>query len=498
MGIIKKQGIQGSIILYIGVFIGFLTSSVFFPKILSKEEIGLLNTLLSYSIVFAQFSTLGFNSVITRMFSYFRDNDKKHNNFFFFVFAILLVGSMVFLGSFYLLKPFIVSQNIQNSPLFVDYLNYLVPLTIFTLIFFILDNYYTVLFKAVRGIFLKEVLQRVLILFALFLFYIKLYNFFGLVVFYVVALCVPTVILVYTIVIEKEFVIKPNFGFITKDLAKTMLNVGIFGILTSIVGSANIQIDKVMASSMLSLEATGIYSTVFIFATLIKVPSRALLKIASAILADAWKVNDLQLIGKVYKETSFNQYIIGLLVFIGLWANIDNIFWILPQGYEEGKYVILFLGIAYTFEMATGASNNIIATSRYFKALTWIVAIMLIVAVILNLLFVPLFKINGLALATSISVITFTLIKIVFIYAKFSLNPFDKRFILLTIIGITSYLASLILPDFSNLIFNILVKSAFITFLYLVLLYLSRISIELNESVHKILKLIQSKNKPKH
>lgn len=52
--------------LYIGVFIGFITTAVLFPRILTEEEIGLINTLLAYSIVFAQFATLGFNSVITK------------------------------------------------------------------------------------------------------------------------------------------------------------------------------------------------------------------------------------------------------------------------------------------------------------------------------------------------------------------------------------------------------------------------------------------------
>ena len=106
-----------------------------------------------------------------------------------------------------------------------------------------------------------------------------------------------------------------------------------------ISGIAAIQIDKIMMSSMLSLDATGIYGVVFIFAALIRVPSRAVLKISSAVIAEAWKRNDLDEIDNVYRSTAINQYIIGLLVFVGLWANIENIFRILGDSFEAGKYV---------------------------------------------------------------------------------------------------------------------------------------------------------------
>ncbi|NJO89912.1 MAG: hypothetical protein HC831_13910 [Chloroflexia bacterium] len=104
----------------------------------------------------------------------------------------------------------------------------------------------------------------------------------------------PSVILIFLLILEGEFVIRPKLGFISKDLASSMFSVSIFGILAGLVGSANMQIDKAMTSSMLSLEATGIYSTVTIFALFIKTPSRAMLKIASAIISEAWKRNDLK------------------------------------------------------------------------------------------------------------------------------------------------------------------------------------------------------------
>jgi len=483
LGIIRKQGIQGSILLYIGVFVGFLTSSVFFPSILTTEQIGLTATLLLYSTVFAQFWTLGFNSVIIRMFSYFRDYDNKHNNFFFLVLVITVIGIICSVLSFYLLEPFIIKINIKNAPLFVKYIQYSIPLIVFTLIFFNLDTYYTVLFKSVRGIILKELVQRLLILVALYIYFINLINFENFIVGYIISLSIPSIILIILLMTEGEIVLKPKFEYISRDLSKSMINVGLFGIITSLVGSANIQIDKAMASSMMSLAATGIYATVLIFPLLIKVPSRAILKISSPLIADAWKRNDLLEITKIYKTTSINQYIIGLIVFIGLWANQHNIFKILPPEFEAGKYVIVLLGLAFAFEMATGAINQIIATSSHYKYLTWFTALMLLMVFFSNLIFIPLFQITGVAIASAITTIIFTLLKVAFLYKKYKIQPFNIKFVYLSIIGVIVYLLSCAIPIMDNFIFDIIIRSGIMLFLYSVLLVVMKISPEINDKI---------------
>jgi O-antigen/teichoic acid export membrane protein len=487
LGIIRKQGIQGSISLYIGVFVGFITTALLFPKILKEEEIGLINTLVSYSTVFAQFATLGFNSVIIRNFSYFRNYQNKHNHFFFLVFWVMALGSLLSVVAFYILKPLIIRQNLDNALLFVQYIDYLVPLIIFTLVFYVLDAYYTVLYKTVRGIILKEVLQKIFILLALYLYFIELYSFNGFTIGYVISLSIPGVIMFIFILVEGEWVFRPKFDYISREMGRSMFSVGAFGILTSLVGSANMQIDRAMASSMIGLQATGIYTTVINFASLIRLPSRSVLKIASAIIAEAWKREDTEEISKIYKVTCLNQYIIALLVFVGLWANIDNIFRILPESYASGKYVIFWLGLAYTFEMASGAAANIIATSKHYRMLTWMVLVTLAIMIVSNLVFIPLYQVSGVALAAAVTTIIFTLFKVLYVYFKYGMQPFNLRFVYLTGIGFVAYFAVYFIPAMKNLVVDILLRSSMITAIYLVLIITFTISKEINQKAKDIL-----------
>jgi len=171
MGIIIKQSIKGSIWSYLGVAVGFVTTAYLFPNYLSTDTIGLFGLLLAWSALFTQFSSLGFHGVTSRLFPYFRDNKKGHNGFLFITLMVMICGFALFLAAFYFLKPWLVESNLEKSQLFADYVYLLIPITLFTLIFSLLDVFNKLLYDAVFGTFLTEFLQRLLILGAV-LFYV--------------------------------------------------------------------------------------------------------------------------------------------------------------------------------------------------------------------------------------------------------------------------------------------------------------------------------------
>jgi O-antigen/teichoic acid export membrane protein len=466
LGIIRKQSIIGSLFLYLGVFIGFITTSVLFPRILHKEEIGLLNTLVAYSIVFAQLGTLGFNIVIIKVFPYFKDSKNNHNGFFFITLCVTVIGFFVTLIIFYLVKSYIIKQNIQNSPLFTKEIYLLLPLILFTIIFYNFDTYYSALLRSIRGLFLKEFLQRMLILAGLILYYLGLLNIKSFVLSYVAAVCLPAVFLIFWLIYDGEFVVKPQLGFITKELRRKMLSVGFFGILAVISGNIITQIDIGMASSMINLKATGIYSTVLIYAALIKLPSRAVLKVSMPIVSEAWKRNDLEEIKKVYKSSSLNQFLIAIFCFIGVWANIDNVLRILPDGFEAGKYIILLLGVASVIEMAAGTHATIIMMSPKYQYLTWFSLFILVLVILLNFLFVPTWQIIGVAMASALANIVFTFTKMGFVYIKFKMQPFDYKFLIIIGLSLFTFFISYLIPYLNNLYLDILIRSSVITIIF--------------------------------
>ncbi len=493
MGIIKKQSITGTIFSYVGVILGFIITAILYPRILSTEEVGLLRVIVSYATLFAQFAGLGFTAVSVKMFPHFRDPDKKHHGFLGLSLLVSLVGLIIALAVYLALKPAIVDQSQGKSALFNEYFYYVIPLIVFTLLFNAFDTYFRILYNAVKGIFYKEVIQRAIILLVILLYYFQLIDFHWLVILYVLAMITPSILLFISLIRTKQMHIKPDFNFINKGLRNEMISVGIFGVLASFSGVLVMNIDILMINEMLGLSAAGIYTITFFFGTLILVPLRTMGKIGSVVIADAWKANDLQTISKIYRKSSISLSVVGLLLFIGIWGNIDNVFYMIKPDYLPGKMVIFFIGIANLFDIALGVSPHIIVNSKYYKYLSYFLFGFAILIVVTNLLLIPVYGIVGAAIASMISKFIFNLVKYLFLYYKFRLQPFTFKFVLLVMIALGSYWISTFLPAFSNYILDIIVRSGLIFILFMVPVYYLSISDDINERIDNIFSKIKSR-----
>ncbi len=494
MGVIQKQTIKGSIYSYLGVVVGFITTGILLPRFFSVEENGLLKLLISYSVIFAQFASLGFNRVTTMLFTYFRDYKNKHNGFLFIAAMVVLVGFVLAIIVFLLLKTYILGKGAEKSLLFADYFYYIIPLIFVTLLFTVLDNYYKVLFNAVRGIFLKEFFQRIVILLDVVLFYFGFVDFQLFVIIYIIAFSLPPLIIMAFLIKEGNFSLRPQLNFITKDFRSKMVNVSIFGVLTSFSGILILNIDTVMINSMMGIAQTGVYAITFFFGTLILIPSRSLIKISSVVIADAWKENNLKIINDIYHKSCLNQLIFASLLFVGIWANINNVFEILPAEYAAGKYVIFFIALSSLIRMAGGVNNMILFTSKYYKIHTLFILILVILIIVSNLIFIPKYGIVGAALASALSNFIFMLMEFIFLKVKFKFQPYNFKFLIVIAIGGLSYLISYFIPVFDNYIIDIIVRSLVITIFFGGMILVFRLSEDIDQKARQLFNLIKKIN----
>jgi O-antigen/teichoic acid export membrane protein len=481
LGVIKRQSIKGTIYSYIGTVIGFVTTGLLFPKFLSTEKIGLLSLLGSYSSLFAVFASLGFNSVIIRLFPYFRNESKRHNGFFFLTSAVTAAGYILSILLFQLLKPLIIKDSIEQSHLFVDYLYLVPPLIFFLLLFSIFDSYNRALFNATYGTFLTEVFQRLVIFAITILLIAGITGFNYFVILYAVALSLPGILIFYPMVLKKQMFFKPDFDFINKSLRKDIFNVSAFGI---IVGFSNViiqRVDTIMINSMIDLSATGVYTISLLFGGIVSLPSRSLNRISTSVIADAWKSDDTSTIESIYFKSCLNQTIIGSLVFAGIWANISNVFHILPTQYLGGKYVIFFFGLSALFTMISGVSSSIINLSKDYRYNTYFTFAFGLMVVLTNLIMIPKFGMVGAAIAAVVSNLTFHLMHLLFLYVKFRLFPYDRKIVIVLLIAMGSYLFNLLLPELPNFIFDIVYRSTIMSVIFVLLIVLSKVSKEVDD-----------------
>jgi len=494
LGIIKRQAYSGTILSYLGVIIGYITTAVLFPDYLTTAEIGLLGVFMSYAYIFAQLASLGLGRITVVFFPYFRNRQNHHNGFFPLIISIAVAGLIISLTIILILKKFLISNSNDNSTLFAEYLNYLFPLVIFTLLFQVMDTFNTTLFKAVHGIFLKEFLQRVAILLAIVLYIFSWIAFDRFVMLYVIAVALPAVILLYYVSRNEEFSIKPMMSPMIRENSRMMANIGLNGIFIGFSGMVISFVDRIMVERLMGLGPTGVYTTMSYFATLISIPARALLKISDPVIAQSWKNKDISGIRDNYYRSSLNQFLVGSLLTIGIWGNIGNILRILPEEFATGMYVILFLGLAFLSDMMTGTATYILANSKYYKYQTYYILLLVVLIITTNILLIPVFGITGAAIATLVSKIISNVIRHQILYRKFGLQPYNVKFLLIALIAGVSYLAQYFIPELGNLYLDLLIRSAIMSILFISMAIGLKISPEVNERYKWLMKILLKKS----
>ncbi|MBP6385393.1 MAG: lipopolysaccharide biosynthesis protein [Pseudarcicella sp.] len=499
MGIIIKQTLKSSFFAYWGILLGFFTTVILFPKVLSESQVGLVRLLNSLTVLLAQMATLGFNAAGSRFFPYFRDDTKQHNGYLFWGCIISLTGLAFTLGALAFNYHFVLDfLNTKSSPLLESHLFWVFPLTFFTVFFFIFDNYARVLYDAVAGTFLKEFLLRCFVLIVVLIYYFDCINFKEFVALYCIALSLPTLFIMLRVWQKGWFFFKPIKGFWTPKFRKDFISLSALTFLSGFSTQVVNYLDQIQVTSLMNLSANGIYSTMMMFGTVIFTPTIHVSRVGGAIISEAWKNNDLKNIESVYKKSCLNLLIIGSLLFTCIVCNLHNVFAFLPA-YEAGKWVVIWIGLGKLFDMATGLNGLILQTSKYYYFDTVFMIFLIIGTWLMNQWLIPIYGITGSAMATASVILLFNIFRTLFVWAVFGMFPFSAKNIYALMIAILVFGLSSILPQIPNIgiipsfLTDTIFRSLFTIILFISLVFFTNISEDFTFGINMVLGKIKNK-----
>lgn len=488
MGIIIRQSIQNTIISYSGIVLGFITTILLYPVILTPEQYGLTRVLISISTVAAQFAHLGIKNVTIRFFPYFKNKSEGNHGFLFWVVSVPFFGFLLFWGIYYFLEPAIIEYYVEKSSLFTSYAGYVIPLVLFIIYFEVLNNYVRSLFDSTTGSLLNEVLLRIIIIGILAAYAYNWIDFNSFVTLFVATYAVPPIALLIYLGVLGELSLLPDFNFLkprlSKEIASYVLYSLLGGVSTMIVGN----IDIIMLASLAGLTDTGIYAIAFYMGSVIAVPQRSIGKIGGPMLANAIKEKAMKTVEEIYRRSSINQIIAGGLLLIGIWGNLDNLFRILPQEYASGGWVIIVIGFAKLFDMASGLNGMIILNSKYYRLDLWTTIFLVFFSIAANYLLIPVYGILGAAIATAGTLFVYNLIKLVIVWNKFNMQPFRANILWVVVIAAITLAIALQIPKIGRTSVDIICRSSIITTIYLGSIYLLRVSDDLNNLINEVFK----------
>lgn len=490
MGIVQRDGLKLTIISYTGVLIGYLNKVFLFTRFLTTEQVGLANLLVFLATLFAHFSAMGSFNIVYRFFPFFKDENKKHHGFLFGVILIAAAGFALATVLFLSFKDFFNMLFLKNSPLLVEYSLYLIPLALGSLVYTLFESYLRSLKKNLVSNFSYEIVMRIVTSVVILIFAVGYIDFQKFVLFYVIANCIPAIIVVVYTFYKKQLFIKPKISLKWKRLFGIMMSYGLFSTFNNMSFLLLSSIDAFMVAGMLTLGAAGIYTTMIFLTNLLMVPYKSITNVSIPLVAEYWKNKNINGIENLYKKVSSTGIAVSGAIFLLIWVNIDSFFYFTTPEYQTGKYVFLILGIGRLIDIATGLNGIILLTSKRYKMDLVFTLSLVLVTIFTNWIFIPLYGINGAALATMISISIYNISKLFYVKYIFGIHPFKlKQISVPALILIISFMFSFV-GQIHNVLLDLIIKSSVAGLLYAIPIYYIKLSEEINSEISKHLTLV--------
>ena len=496
MGIVVRQSAKASLVNYIGVAIGYFNVVYLYPYCLNPEIIGLNKILIDSAIFLAFFVQLSVPQAAIKFFPFFKDEKQKHHGFFLLLMIFPIIGLLIFGSIFFLFNSNITTYFITNAKLFTDYIYIILPLTIFITYINILETYATLLLRIAIPRLIREIVLRLLNILIIVLFYFRILSLSEYI------LCLTGIYLLVLIlnlfylskVLKISF--KPDFKFLDKKLLKQILAFTSFVMISGIGANIVYKIDVFMISSKINLANTGIYTIAFYIITIIEIPARAILSIISPIVSESINKKDFANVDALYKKTALNEFLMGGFLFLLVWINIDNIFKIMPSGhlYQSGKYVILFLGASKMIEMLTSINGIILINSKWYFTWIFFTIYLAIISIIGNNFLIPIYGIIGSSIATLLSIGTYNLFLVMFLWIKMKSHPFSFNQVKVLAIITILFLINIFIPNLNIFYLDSFFRSGVIATFFFLIVYKTKISTEINQIINQTLNLSFIKN----
>ncbi|MDR3184874.1 MAG: oligosaccharide flippase family protein [Prevotellaceae bacterium] len=493
MGIVIRQSIKGTIITYVGAFIGFLTTMFVITKFLQPEDIGLTKVILEAGMMFAVLAQLGTSSSVMRFFPYFRDEKKKHNGFFFYMLLVPFIGCLLFIPLYIFLKEPLTLLFAEKSSLFISYYYWVAPLIFLLAYLSVFEVYSNVNMRIAAPRLNREVIIRLCLLTVYLLYGYHFITRSGLVAGYVITYGVAMVCMFFYVFKTSITSLQHNVSYVTKPLRKDILRYSSYLIIGALGGTVLGKLDLFMITSQLGLSHAGIFTVAFYMAAVIEIPSRSISSISAPIAADALKRGDFATANALYKKVSLHQLLIGGLIFILLWTNIDNIFAIIPNGavYADGKWVVFFIGMAKLIEVTLNFGGMLISFSKYYYWSLYFVFFLIGIGIVTNYLLIPVWGIAGAALATAISCLLSCSAQQWVVLKKVRGNPYSLGTLKLIAVFLLLIGINCLLFKFNNPLIDGIIRCVVLATVGAGLLYVLKVSDEVNSTVRALWKKVK-------
>jgi O-antigen/teichoic acid export membrane protein len=483
MGVVSSQSFKNLISTYTGFAIGALNVLILYPYFLSQEYYGLVTFLLSAANLIWPFLAAGFHNALIRFYSAYQTRKDQDTFLSYALIVPLVTGTFIGLISWWLYDWILVYFSDKNQ-LIQPYAWLIVPLGVLNAYFEMFYSWVKVFLKSVFGNLMKEIFHRLAITVLLALLYfdhIQVEDF----IYYLSAVYLLRVLVIGLYALR---VYSPNFQLKSLPNYRSVLSYSSLILLAGFIAVALFDLDKVMIEYFMSVENVPIYGIAVYIAAVIAVPVKAMNQIAKPLTASYINEDKLKPLEDLYQRSSITLLIISGFIFLLIVCNLDQIYAIIPEEYRGGYSIVIWIGLIKVFDNLLGNGGSILYYSDYYKVTLIGGLIIVVLAVVFNVLLIPVYGILGAGIATFLAFLLYDLLKLILVYKRFRIIPFSLKTFYVIILLSSLYLIFAYWHFGFHPLIDITLKSLIITTLFIFLVMRFQLSEDLTALVRSIRK----------
>lgn len=484
MGVVISQSFKNIVSTYLGFFIGAINTLFLYTEFLSDDYYGMVGYMLSLASVIMPLMAFGSHNTIVKFYSTFKTRASLNS----FLTLMLLLPLIIIIPltaiihfSYHVIATFLSEEN----AIIKDYLWHTFITAIALAYFEVFFAWAKVHMQTVFGNFMKEVFHRVGVMILLFLLHFDVLNLSqfmaGLVIIYILRMLIMSI---YAFSIRFPVII-----FEPISNLKSVLKYSFLIIIAGSIATIILDIDKVMLGQYIAIKEIAYYNVAIFISAVVAVPQRAMHQILMPLSAKFLNEKDFIALEDLYKKSALNLFIIAGFIFLLVVLNINQLYGLIAEEFRVGVLVVFIISFTKLYDSALGSINAILFNSDYYRMVLVLGVFLVILMVILNVVFIPNFGINGAGFATFTAIFLYNSIKLFFVYKKFKIIPFTKATFKIALFLIVLTLL-FYFWDFSfHPIINIGLKSTLFTLIYVFVVYRFDFSADISLLIKKYLKL---------
>ncbi len=485
MGIVIKHSAWNLGLTILGFLLGAANTLLLATNFLDDDYYGLWGYVLSTAFLLYPLMSFGIHNTLVKFYSSYTTVHERDA----FLSTMLILPLIIVIPSsvlIYIFQDQIIALITKVNALVGDYVWHIVIIAVFQAYFEVFYAWIKVHMKTIGGNFIKEVFYRfaaTILLVGVMFDWITQVQF------------IDSLVIVYAlrcfIMMAMAFkTYKPKILIKKTAFTRRIFDYSLLMIIAGSVGTALIDLDKYMINQYLSIDTISYYGVAVYIATVIAIPARGMSQITFPLAAQYLNQNKTKELEKLYKRSSLNLSIISGFLMVVILCNVQEFYNLLPPEFSVAIPVVYIISSVKFTENLLGSNNAILYNSDLYRVTLWLGLALALVAVVLNLLLIPIYGILGAAISTSIAFIGYAFAKAGYVHYKLHLNPWTpKTWMSLGLIAVT--ILGFVLWDFAiNTYINIALKTLLLGGFYISAVYALRLSSEINGMINNLIKKV--------